>query len=100
MPRVYIPNDNGHDFTAAAAYGQLIFLTRGPVDKLATRTLCETIQNKMSDSQPEDCILINSLSTLVGIASALQMHKWGSVDYLIHTPKGYVRRTVEFPKGP
>lgn len=71
MPRIYVPNKGGgHDFSAAEKFGQLHFLSEGPMSKYATSKIFRHFAMQLRESSPEDYILQTSLTTMNVIAAA------------------------------
>ena len=93
-PRVYIPNRSFHDFSEAARYGELVYLTEGLVRPgTSVNQLYRLLDERMAGSEPEDMLLVCSLSILNAVASSLLTHKHGAVNYLI-----YRQRTGSYKK--
>lgn len=67
MPKVYIINDSGHDYTEAEKYGELVYLTRGKVPSYAITQHYRVFAEKMKDATPEDYILVTSLASMNAI---------------------------------
>lgn len=60
MPRVFITNDAGLDFTKAATFGELVVLAEGKVDPFRPHVVQKSIEDKLDDMQfnaNEDFIL-------------------------------------------
>lgn len=94
MPKVYIPNRSFHDFSEAAKYGELVYLTEGLVKPgTSVNQLYRLLNERLADSEPEDMLLVCSLSILNAVAASLLTHKHGAVNYLI-----YRQRTGSYKK--
>lgn len=103
MPRVYITNRGAHDYSAAERFGRLVYCTEGRLAKFNVSQMYREIQACMEDSDPEDYILVTSLTTLNSIASAYFALKHGRLNLLLHQPKlgdknggVYLERVVVF----
>lgn len=94
MPHVYILNDGGHDYSDAARYGELVFCTRGPLDRWDTSQMWRSVTVAMDGSTPEDYILLTSLSTLCAIGSAVFAQKHGRLNLLLFRDEKYLDRTL------
>lgn len=68
MPKVFIINNSGHDYSDARRYGELIYLTKGIVAPFKTNLHYRELSEKMKHATPEDYILITSLASLNCIA--------------------------------
>ena len=94
MPKVFIPNRGFHDFSEAAKYGELVYLTEGLVKpNTSVNQLYRLLSEKMADSTDEDMLLVCSLSILNAVAASILTHKHGAVNYLIYRQRnGTYRR--------
>lgn len=94
-PTVFIVNDGPHDFSEAKRFGEIVFLSHGPIDRYATNQMYRTFMEKLQDSSPEDYILSTALTQMNMIATAIMAHKHGRVNILIHHGgNGYKDRTI------
>ena len=76
MSKVYIVNKSNHDFSAAMDYGELVFLSEGPVNRYSTNNMLRTFTEKMKDSSGKDYIVPCSLNIMNSIAcSRVQPNK-------------------------
>lgn len=101
MPRVYIVNNGGHDYSDAIRYGELVFCTEGTVNKFNTSQMVRQFTEAFRDSEPEDYIVLTSLSIMCSIACSIFARKHGRLNLLIFKfdesgKGGYVERTVVF----
>ena len=86
MPKVYINNKGGHNHSEAKKFGELIFLTEGPVSRYAITRMYRETAYVLCDSEPEDYILVSGLSAFVGIVASVfgMLHR--RINYLIYKP--------------
>lgn len=91
---VYIVNRGAHDYTAAEEYGTLVFCTTGSMDKTDTSQMFRELTDSMEDSQPEDYLLLTSLTSLCSIACAIFAAKHQQLHLLLHTGAGYTARSI------
>jgi hypothetical protein len=96
MPTVYIPNRSNHDFDAAKEFGELVYLTEGSLDRYDVSAICRDVVDVMSNSDPDDLLVIASLPVITSIAAALLAVRHGRVNFLLFKSGRYVRRTVKF----
>jgi hypothetical protein len=90
--RVYIVNKSSHDFTPAEQYGQVQFLSEGPMNRYATNSMIRSFGESMKDSQPGDCIVPCSLNVMNSIACAIFAHKHGRLNLLLYKDGTYIER--------
>ena len=96
MPTIWVPNKNQNDYSAAERFGNLVYLTDGPISRFAVNQLYKTVEDKMMKSGEEDFILISSLAIICSLASVIQAAKFRRVNYLLYSPTdGYTSRTIE-----
>lgn len=85
MPKVYITNTAGHDFTQAKKFGEIVWITRGFVSFQSLDRLKYKIIDQIKDSTPDDYLLISG-TLLVSIVAAIawyEMHQ--KVCILVHS---------------
>jgi len=99
MPTVYIVNKGGHDYSPAEEFGDLVFLTEGVLEPMAVSQMYREIKEKLKNSQPEDYILLTSLTVTCTVAAAIFAVKHNRVNFLLFS-KGnrYVERTLVLDK--
>jgi hypothetical protein len=96
MPKVYLLNKAGHDYSDAERYGELVTCTEGSLDKLDLQQMYRELSHAMQDSESCDFILLTSLTSLCCIACGIFSSKHGGLNLLIHTNSGYFERSVFF----
>lgn len=94
-PVVWVPNKGPHDYTNAERYGQVHFLTEGAIPRYQTDAVYAEIANGLATSQPNDYLLIASLSILNAIAAAVLAVKHGRINFLLHRDGDYVVRSID-----
>ena len=94
-PTVYIPNRAGHDFSDAERFGTLKFLTSGIVKRYSTNHIYRTLVEGMEDAQPQDYLLVCSLSIINAIAASILARRFGKVNYLLFSGGSDIERTVD-----
>ncbi len=95
MPKVFITNKGGHDYSAANRYGSPVFLTSGKVNQYHTTQLYRELVEGLDGSLPDDHLLISSLNILNSIASAIIARKHGKVNFLLFCDGRYLPRSVD-----
>jgi hypothetical protein len=102
MPRVYVPNKSAHDFSKAEAYGELVFITEGLVDRYGVNQLARECLSATEDAEADDLILVSSLPVITCLLGAIFAKKFGKINFLLFkpgsekAPEEYVKRTVSF----
>ena len=96
MPRIYITNRGGHDFSAAKRYGDFIFMSEGEQNPFQVAKISREQAEFLQDSSPEDYILISGLPITTAIAAMILGRKHGRVNFLQHNARTgkYRSRTV------
>lgn len=104
MAKVYVTNRGGHDYQAAKKYGELVYCTEGSIPRYNTSNMYREIYKAMEASQPDDKILLTSLTTLNSVACGHFAHKHGRLNLLLFRAKTdgaraggeYLERTILF----
>ena len=87
MPKVYIVNHAGHDYSAAQRWGDLVSITAGHVSQGSLDRLCYDVSLHIGKSSPLDWLLPSGLLVLNVIASAIWLRKHGELRLLIRDRK-------------
>ena len=94
-PIVFIPNKSSHDFSDAHRFGDLVFLTVGTVKRYNTNSLYREMIDGLAGAEPQDYLLVSSLSILNLLAAAILSRKFGRLNLLLYCNGVYVERIVE-----
>ena len=97
-PLVFVPNKSPHDYSKAWDFGDLVFCTQGELNNLDVLTMQSELEAAMEDAQPDDYILISSLSSLCGVACAIFAHRFGRLNLLLYKNGRYVVKQLTFTK--
>lgn len=92
MAKVYIVNKSYHDFGEAENYGEIIFLSEGPMNRYSTNNMLRVFTERMKDSSAEDYIVPCSLSVMNSIACAIFARKHGKLNLLLFKEGNYIER--------
>jgi len=92
MAKVYIVNKGHHDFSVARNYGDIIFLSEGPMNRYSTNNMMRVFTEKMRDSVEGDYIVPCSLNVMNSIACAIFAHKHGKLNLLLFKEGIYIER--------
>lgn len=96
MNKVYIVNKSSHDFSPALQYGELVFLSEGPMNRYSTNNMLRAFTEKMKDSSGEDFIVPCSLNVMNSICCALFAYKHGKLNLLLFKDGHYIERNHIF----
>lgn len=96
MPKVYVINKGGHDYSRATRFGTLVYCSEGLVAKSDIGKMYRIMSAAMKDSAAEDYILISGLSSMCSVACGIFGAKHNRLNLLIFWDGGYVERKVHF----
>ena len=96
MVKVFIVNRSNHDFSSAQEYGELIFLSEGPMNRYSTNNMMRTFAERMQNSEKADYIVPCSLNVMNSIACALFAHKHSTLNLLLFKEGNYIERNHVF----
>jgi len=96
VPKVYITNRGGHDFSPAERFGELVYCTCGTVPRYNASQMYREVAEAMEGSLSTDYILLTSLTTLNSVACGLFGHKHGRLNLLLYRGNDYIERTIVF----
>lgn len=92
MTKVFIVNRSSHDFSPAREFGEIVFLSEGPMNRYATNNMFREFEEQMKDSGPSDYIVPCSLNVMNSIACAIFAHKHGRLNLLLFKEGAYIER--------
>lgn len=95
MPKVYILNRGGHDYSAAERFGELVVLSDGILPRENTSHMVRVLA-PIRESSPHDYILLSSLSIMCSIACSMFALRHGKLNILIFKGVSYVERRIDF----
>ena len=96
MPKVYVINRSAHDYSGAERWGDIAFLSEGPVNRYATNKIYRMSKEVLAKSNPDDYILLTGLTVMAVIASAIFAVRHKRLNLLIFRPNShsYVERRM------
>lgn len=94
MRRVYILNEGSHDYSGAEAFGELVFCTNGILQKTDINRMFLELNEILSESEPQDLIMLSSLTSLCSTASAIMAAMHGEVHFLIYHDGKYIEKDL------
>lgn len=92
MPKVFIPNKGGHDYSAATEIGEIVFVTTGLQYVFSATNHFRIWQDALKDSSPDDYILIAGLPILSIIGASIFTAMHGKLNLAIYVRGKYMRR--------
>lgn len=92
MAKVFIVNKTGHDFSDAENYGELVFLSEGPMNRYSTNNMIRVFKEKMKASEEIDYIVPCSLNVMNAICCAIFAHMHGKLNLLLFKNGKYIER--------
>ena len=98
-PKVYIVNKSSHDFSPAKEFGDIVFLSEGPMNRYSVNNMIRQFSEIMKDSKENDYIVPCSLNVMNSIASAILAHKHGRLNLLLFKAGSYIERNIVFEGG-
>lgn len=97
MPKVFIVNKGGHDYSPATQYGELVFLSENKLNPFKIGRVYPTFKTLLSSATAEDFLLPCSLGALNALAGWILGNMGLKLNLLIFDKKGYyVPRNVVF----
>lgn len=94
MAKVYVTNKGAHDYSQATRFGQLVYCTEGPISKFDVSQMYRECTDSLKDAEPEDYILLTSLTTLCAVVCAIFGRRFGRLNLLIFKDDGYIERKI------
>ena len=100
MPKVYVPNKGGHDYSAAEEIGKLVYVTSGTQYIYSTTNHFRAWEDALKDSSPDDYILVAGLTILNIIGATIFVAKHGVLNLAIYVRGKYMRRNFTYKDLP
>ena len=94
MAKVYVPNDWRHSATDAEPWGEIVYLTNGPLSRTNVKANYRQVMEGLKGSEPVDWLVVGSLSVLTGLCMARFAEMHGRLNLLIWDQGRYVPRRV------
>ena len=96
MPKVFVVNKSSHDFSPATGFGELVFLSEGPMDRYRANNMARQFLPELRKSSPEDLLLPCGLSIMNMVASGIFVHFHGRLNLLLYKDKTYKEINLVF----
>jgi len=94
MPKVFIVNKSSHDFSDAARFGDLVFLSEGSFDPYSVGKMYREFEVILKHSSPEDYILPTGLSVMQIIVAAIFANMHHKLNLLLFSNGRYIERRI------
>lgn len=94
MPRVFILSDGGHDYSAAAEFGELVYCTHTPIHRDDVAQMYRELKVSLDEATYDDFILISGLTSLCCVATAIMAERFSEVHFLIFKSDRYIRKDL------
>ena len=91
---VYIVNKSAHDFSAAEKFGELVYITKGRLNRFAVNDMCRKTKQALEHSSPDDYIVPCSLNVLNAVACSVFARKHGRLNLLLFKDGDYLERNL------
>lgn len=92
--KVFIVNKSAHDFSPAEHFGDLVFLSEGPMNRYATNNMFRQFTDIMEHSRSCDYIVPCSLNVMNSIACAIFAAKHKCLNLLLFKNGEYLERNL------
>lgn len=93
---VYIVNKSSHDFSAAEKFGEIVFLSEGPMNRYSTNNMHRVFSEVLANSSKADYIVPCALNVMNSIACAIFAHLHGGLNLLLYKNGDYIERNHVF----
>lgn len=94
MAKVFVVNKSSHDFSLVESYGEIIYLSEGPLNRYATNHMHRLFTVAMADSEAHDYIVPCSLNVMNSIACAIFAYKHQKLNLLLYCQGNYLERNL------
>lgn len=94
MAKVFIVNKSNHDFSEATKFGEITFLSEGPMNRYSTNNMARIFEDVLKDSHKDDFIVPCSLNVMNIIAGAIFAKKHGCINLLLFKDGRYIERNL------
>jgi hypothetical protein len=93
---VYIVNKSSHDFSPAEHFGEVRFLSEGPMNRYSTNNMHRQFADILKDSSSDDYIVPCALNVMNSLACAIFAHMHGKLNLLLYKNGEYLERNHVF----
>ncbi|MBU2346600.1 MAG: hypothetical protein KJ888_20615 [Gammaproteobacteria bacterium] len=94
MAKVFVVNKSAHNFSAAEKFGEIRYLSEGPMNRYSTNNMHRLFKKELDHSNKEDFIVPCSLNVMNSIACAMFARKHGCLNLLLFKDGEYIERNL------
>lgn len=94
MTKVFVVNNSSHNYEPARKFGDIVFLSEGPMNRYAVNSMYRTFKDMMMNSEKDDYIVPCSLNVMNSIACAIFAHMHGTLNLLLFKDGTYLERNL------
>ena len=84
--KVFIINKSSHDYSKALEFGDLIYVTKGSMNRFSVSKMFRVFEPFVKTSKPEDYILLSGLTVMNVVFCSMFAAKHQRVNLLIYKP--------------
>jgi hypothetical protein len=96
---VYVVNKSSHDFSKASQFGDIVYLSQGPINRFACNSMHRKFYAKLISSNEDDYILMCSLGVMNSIACSIFAKLHNKLNLLLYKKGKYIERNLIIDKG-
>lgn len=97
MPKVFVVNKEGQDYSSAKSFGELVPLVEEEFPKLSTSLMYSRFASLMKEAEKEDYLLTTSLTVMCVVAAGILAARFKRLNLLLYKGGGkYAERTIVF----
>lgn len=94
MPKVFITNKGGHDYSPAEEFGELVFITEGLFDQFNIGGMYRYAVDALSNSSEDDYILPTGLPVMNMVVALVWARLHGKANLLLFSRGSYIHRVI------
>ena len=99
MPKVYVPNSGqGHDFTPARKFGDLVVVSEGMIDPYRTGMMVRLWDQALKDSSADDYIIVTGLASFCMIGAGMFADRHRRLNLLLFANGVYHPREISLTR--
>ena len=84
MRKVFVINQSSHDYSVAEQFGELVFMTKGSVNRFNVSEIFRLLDPFLSQSSENDYLLVGGHSVLCSVACSMFVAKHKRLNLLIY----------------
>ena len=96
MSKVFVVNKSAHDFSEAEKYGELVFVTKGRLNRFNVNDMHRQAMEVLKQSEKGDYIVPCSLNILNSIVCSSFAVLHGRLNILLFKQGSYLERNIVF----